>query len=285
MTVDTQVTLLEDILSVPAPINEGGMDGEGGETLRSNSGEVRSTSPRPFTRYNGHICTNEWKSDEIKKKERKRRRIYQRLLTGLYYHRGKTLRFLTLTLVRGSDNDIHRCFRVFKERIRRLTPNKLMKQDLEKFFTPQKMNQYFGNSDTYNKRIKFEYFSVNVAEDRQHMHVLYFGDWLPHAWIKKVWKEITEDSEVVDIRVVNNGVYDVKSLASYVLAQYTIYQGGDIRFQMSHGWTWRGSARDWKRAKKRHSKVKNGRYEINFPELFADWTHIVNEMRIPQMNL
>jgi hypothetical protein len=52
------------------------------------------------------------------------------------------MRFLTLTLVRDSKNDIHDCFRIFKERIRRLTSNKLMKQDTDGFFTQNNMNYF-----------------------------------------------------------------------------------------------------------------------------------------------
>ena len=65
---------------------------------------------------------------------RKRNRAYHRLRTGLSYHYGQRLRFLTLTLVKDSKNDIHTCFRAFKERVRRLTPNKLKRKEVEGFF-------------------------------------------------------------------------------------------------------------------------------------------------------
>jgi len=131
------------------------------------------------------------------------------------------------------------------------------------------MKYFFGNPTGWNKRNKFEYFSVNVSGDRQHMHILYFGDWLPHAWLKKVWKEITVDSDIVDIRTTKFGVSAERSLASYVLAQYTLFQAGDIRFQMSNGWAWRGMARDWKKAVKRHTKCVNGQYKVEFINCFG----------------
>ena len=298
MVADTQVTLPEAITLVPGQF-EGGYRAplrsrkSQPECMRVERGMAASEAlpfPQPFTRYNGHICMNDdtnddWESERCIKIKRKRRRAYHRLLTGLHYHRGKRIRFLTLTLVRDSNNDIHECFRVFKERIRRLTPNKLMKQDVEGFFTLQKMKQYFGNSDKWDKRIKFEYFSVNVFGKRQHMHILYFGDWLPHAWLKKVWKEITGDSDVVDIRTTQENVNDVKVLASYVLAQYTLLQDGDIRFQMSHGWTWRGMVRDWKLAVKRFTKHKKGRYVVDFSELLGYWSIVVKERKTSQTGL
>jgi len=212
---------------------------------------------------------------------RKRRRGYHRLLTGLAFHRGKKLRMITLTLVKDSINDIHECFRILKERIRRLTPNKIKKQDTIGYFTPQRMRHYFGDSKKWDKPIKFEYFSVIIFGDRQHMHILYFGHWLPYAWLKKVWKEITGDSDIVDIRTTREGVKNVKKLASYVLAQYAVLQDGDIRFQMSHDWAWRGMVRDWKRAVKKHTRCVKGQYKVQFHELLWYWAEIVREKRFP----
>ena len=295
MVADKQASLPEAITLVPgqfeggyrAPLRSGKSQPECMRVERGMAASEALPFPQPFTRYNGHICTNDdtndkWESDFTKKIKRKRRRAYHRLLTGLHYHKSQTLRLLTLTLVEGSSNDIHECFRIFKERIRRLTPYKLKKEDSEGYFTPQRMSHYFGKKENWDKRIKFEYFSVNVLGDRQHMHILYFGDWLPHAWIKKVWKEISGDSDIVDIRVVNNDVNGVKSLASYVLAQYTLLQDGDVRFQMSHGWAWCGSVRDWKQAVKRFSKFKRGRYVVDKKELLLYWSKVVKEKKISQ---
>ena len=213
---------------------------------------------------------------------RKRRRAYHRLRTGLVFHWGKQLRFLTLTLVEGSGNDIHRCFRTFKERVRRLTPHKLRRQDTGGFFTDARMRRYFGSKETWNNPITFEYFSVIIKGARAHMHILYFGSWLPHSWLKKVWREITGDSEIVDIRTTKGGVTDDKRLAGYALAQYALFQDGDVRFQMSQGWTWRGMVRDWKRQVTLHTRKKRGVYKVNFQELLKDWSKIVKEKRIPQ---
>jgi len=216
---------------------------------------------------------------------RKRRRAYHRLRTGFSFHYGQKLRFLTLTLVEGSANDIHRCFRVFAARVKRLTPNKIKKKDTKGYFTPQLMGRFFGKKEGWNKPIKFEYFSVNVKGDRQHMHILYFGNWLPHAWLKKAWKDITGDSEIVDIRTTKKGVHDEKALTRYVIGQYAIFQDGDIRFQMSQGWTWRGMVRDWKREVKRHTKQVRGQYHVAFKELLEDWRDVVRSKKTTQMTL
>lgn len=217
--------------------------------------------------------------------DRKRRRAYHRLRTGLSHHYGQKMRFLTLTLKEGSPNDIHECFRILKERIRRLTPNKIRKQDIEGFFTIRRMIHYFGKMALWDKPIKFEYFSVNVSGERPHMHILYFGNWLPQAWLKKVWKEITGDSDVVDIRTTKEGVHNEKSLANYILTQYALFQQGAIRFQMSNGWTWRGMVRDWKRAVKKFTKCIKGAYKVDFTGLLRYWVEFIKEKKTRQTYL
>jgi hypothetical protein len=229
----------------------------------------------------GSACTNEVYDTA----SRKRRRAYHRLRTGLALHYGKQLRFLTLTLVKGSGNDIHKCFRVFKERVRRLTPNKLKWQDNENFFTDARMRRYFGKEVNWDKPIRFEYFAVVIKGDRAHMHILYFGAWLPHSWLKKVWKEITGDSEIVDIRTTKSGVDDEKRLARYVLAQYALFQEGNIRFQMSQGWAWRGMVRDWKKAVKKFTKHIRGKYIVQFKELLDFWVKVIRSKKTKQMIL
>jgi hypothetical protein len=70
-----------------------------------------------------------------------------------------------------------------------------------------------------------------VSGDRQHMHILYFGDWLPHAWMKKVWKEVTGDSDNMDIRSTKFGISAERSLAGYIpFFEMVIY---DFRCQMA----------------------------------------------------
>jgi hypothetical protein len=219
------------------------------------------------------------------KDSRKRRRGYHRLRTGLAFHHGQRLRFLTLTLVRGSGNDIHRCFRAFKERVRRLTPNKIRKLSIEGYLTEDMMKRYFGDSKNWNKKIKFEYFSVIIKGERPHMHILYFGDWLPYELLRKIWLEITGDSEIVDIRTTHYGIDNEKKLAGYILAQYALFQEGDIRFQMSQGWAWRGMVRDWKKAVKKYTKQVRGKFIVAFKDLLDYWVKIIRSKKTKQMVL
>jgi len=195
------------------------------------------------------------------------------------------LRFLTLTLVKGSKNDIHQCFRTFKERIRRLTPNKIQNQDTAGFFTKKRMKRYFGDEINWNKPVKFDYFAVNVGGERQHMHILYFGSWLPQSFLKKIWKEITGDSDIIDIRTTKEQVNDDKRLAGYILAQYVGFQAGDLRFQMSHGWTWKGMVRDWKQAIRKSTTKVKGLHRVDFKELLAYWVDVIKSKKTKQILL
>lgn len=117
------------------------------------------------------------------------------------------------------------------------------------------------------------------------MHILYFGNWLPHAWLKKVWKEITGDSDVVDIRTTNNAIDDDRRLAGYVLGQYAIFQEGDIRFQMSQGWAWRGMVRDWKKIVNKFTKEVRGKHIVSFAELLLYCADFIQSKKTTQMPL
>jgi hypothetical protein len=144
------------------------------------------------------------------------------------------------------------------------------------------MRSFFGKKENWDKPIKFEYFSVIINGERPHMHILYFGNWLPHAWLKKVWREITKDSDVVEIRTTKANVNNEKRLTGYVLAQYALFQDGDIRFQMSQGWAWRGMVRDWKQAVKKFTKQERGKCIVRFKELLAYWVVVVRSKKTVQ---
>jgi len=139
---------------------------------------------------------------------KQQRKAYHRIASGIYARSAYSwrLRFLTLTLKEGSKNDIHECFRILKERIRR------------KFST-------------------FEYFAVKIEEARPHMHLVYFGSFMLQRWLRDAWQDITGDSFVVDIRSTKGPINDAQKLAGYCISQYvTCQEGGTIRFSKSKNW-------------------------------------------------
>lgn len=103
--------------------------------------------------------------------------------------------------------------------------------------------------------------------------------------LKKVRDEIAGDSDIVDIRTTEAGVRDEKKPASYTIGQYALFQEGEIRFQMSQGWTWRGMTRDWKHAVRKHTRQERGLYKVDFKGLLTDWFDFVKSKKIIQMPL
>ncbi|GAI61752.1 unnamed protein product, partial [marine sediment metagenome] len=149
------------------------------------------------------------------KGSRRVRRFYQRYFTGVGV--GGRLRFLTLT---SSDEavvmgfDIHRHFRALKERLRRR----------------------FG---------KFEYMGiVEIKGDRQHLHLVFRGEYMAQAQLSAMWTSIHK-SPVVDIQAVYKAKGGAQYLAKY-LAKETVN-----RYWASYNWVfagWVGWSRRVKRA-------------------------------------
>jgi len=132
------------------------------------------------------------------------RRFYQRFYTGVGV--GGQLRVLTLTTsdeALALGKDIHRDFRALVKRLRRK----------------------FG---------VFEYIGVKEAKgDREHLHLVFRGEYMPQDWVSDTWKSI-HASPVVDIRAVQSAEGGVKYLAKYL--------SKDIhnRFWCSQNWVFKG---------------------------------------------
>ena len=122
------------------------------------------------------------------------------------------MRFLTLTSADGAPDDIQRSWRKLYMRMKR-------------------RNMLEG------------YVKVpEVAEDgRQHLHVLFRGSYVAHAWLKATWLAIHE-SNIVDIRAFQ--VWGTAKRAANYMAKYMSKDGAG-RYSWSWGWVWRGFVRDW----------------------------------------
>jgi len=132
------------------------------------------------------------------------RRFYQRFYTGVGV--GGQLRVLTLTTSNEAlalGKDIHRSFRILVKRLRRK----------------------FGI---------FEYIGVKEAKgDREHLHLVFRGEYMPQEWVSNTWQDI-HASPIVDIEAVQNAQEGVKYLAKYL--------SKDIhnRFWCSQNWVFKG---------------------------------------------
>ena len=132
---------------------------------------------------------------------RKQRRFYGRCMSGLT--RPGVVRLMTLTSSTASPDDIHRSFRVLKERIRRRWP--------------------------------FEYITVREHTDSglAHLHIVYRGGYIPQAWLSTAWAEVHQ-APIVDVRMGGKAAGMAKYLTKYV--------GKTIegRYWSSWGWIYRG---------------------------------------------
>jgi len=128
-------------------------------------------------------------------------RLKMVLQNGIDCHKGQKLIMLTLTLKKGSQNDLQRCFEKFVERVQQLNP-----------------------------KFQLDYFSVNV--EGQYMHIYYYGPFLLQKWIARIWKEITGDSYIVDIRTVSE---NPNIIAQFIVSRCN--RKRKIIFQTSHEWS------------------------------------------------
>jgi len=131
--------------------------------------------------------------------------------------RGGRLRFLTLTASNQSPDLAQHSFRVLFARLRRR-----------------------GLVRGY---IKVPELSKN---GKQHVHVLFRGEYIEQALISHWWQEI-HNAKVVDIRLVPYR-RNPKALASY-MAKY-LSKENLYRYSWNWEWVWRGFVSDWNKLKR-----------------------------------
>ena len=212
----------------------------GGSAGTREAGVAGGSPPEPSLDFNGQNCTlahrRSW--------DRKRRRAYHRILSGIRRHKGERLRFLTLTSSPEARRPITKDFRVLKERIRRLTPLRLVRLG---YLTLKDCRYYYG-SKPLNEPLRFDYFWVETSEGNGVLHILYFGDYIPQKWLSDAWRDIHQ-SPIVDIRATKSVVKgfnkDMKRLAVYCVVQYCAEQDKFIRYGWGWGWVFRGFVRVW----------------------------------------
>ena len=175
---------------------------------------------------------------------RQERRAYHRIKSGLEWHEGERLRFLTLTSAPGMKRPINEAFRVLKERIRRLTPACLIRKG---YIKPSDVRKYYPGKRLLEP-LEFEYFKVVVWSEGAEgvIHVLFFGDFIPQRWLRDAWREITGSAYVVDVRECKDDVEDAERLARYCVTQYVATQEGEKRFSWSWGWVFKGFVGVWR---------------------------------------
>jgi len=160
----------------------------------------------------GHQNCTRYLCSMCRKMDRKRRRTFQRVISGLKV--GGHFKFITLTTSEESwaaNKDIQESWRALKERMTRR-----------------------GLISGYVKVKEF------TKRGLPHLHIIVRGPWIPQWWLSQAWKDI-HISPVVDVRRVQG-----QGGAAAYLSKYL---GKDPRAKCSWGWTWvwKGFVKDWKR--------------------------------------
>jgi len=199
---------------------------------------------------------------------------HRRILDGLSRHGRKRLRFLTLQLdYRTDDIDINNCFVKLRKRVKRLTKLFLLENG---YLTYNQIIYYYGVSSYWDDEFPFDYLKVFTSE-AQHgvLHILYFGKYLPHAWIFDSWSTLQGldkyvdlmPKQFVDIRDCKARMYDKYSLSKYCINQYVAGQDGYIRFNCSSNWCFKHFASAYDDCKKNYRMFYNF-YKYRFTDMW-----------------
>ncbi len=169
---------------------------------------------------------------------RQQKRAFQRIMSGVEFHHHKNLlRFMTLTSPQGSSPEtLQADFRAFKERIKRLTPLRLVKAG---YIEARQLHFYYPGKALTN-RLEFHYIAIKTAEGNGVIHLLCAGDYLPQRWLSESWLALHR-AWSVDIRK----TYGSKRGIAGYLCQYCAGQHKFIRYSWSWGWVWPGFVRSW----------------------------------------
>lgn len=155
--------------------------------------------------------------------KRQRKRLYQRLSTFFYYHRHRTIRFVTLTSSPSSP-DLRLAFQHLISKIRKTAPID--------FVYDLKGKELF-NYKAMLEPLKFEYIAVTTNEGCGVIHLIYVGDYIPFNWLQEQWM-IFNNAYGVNIKKVDS-VYNSAGLAGYIITQYVGSQSALRRFNWSKG--------------------------------------------------
>jgi hypothetical protein len=225
----------------------------------------------------------------VSKEERQRKRLFQRLITGLYFHRKEQIRFITLTSGQHSPDTLRDSWKEIVKRIRRTTPASLA---LAGYVPGQDINKW----KTFCEPLKFEYLAVFTNEGRGVVHVVAAGDYIPFQWLQDNWSDI-HSAYGVNIKKVRpyirrknrkgyrraaprtgDMVYFPPGLASYLLTQYVRNQSAIRWVQHSRGWVYPGFVKDWTRLKRWHKNEP-------LAEKIQRWHKFLDDYREPQADL
>lgn len=170
-------------------------------------------------------------------------RAFQRLRTGVSYHRESKIRFLTLT---------H-------------PPDKEVTQDQAK----RKVQKLL---EGLRKDYAIEYFQVHTAEGNGNVHhMALVGDFLPVDQVRARWKSLTGATQL--------DLQQVRKWTAFYLEMTR--QQKTSRYSSSRGWMWPGASQDWKKICRHYTHWDPERkvWTFNRETAIRRWQERIKEMR------
>ena len=170
------------------------------------------------------------------KEQRKRKRLYFYLRSGLLWNAAGDMRFLTLTSAPGSPPDLGRSFHHLVMTIRRTTPQRLVEDgwvqvgDLGRFYPGKPVDE----------PLRFEYAGCRTDEGHGVIHLMVSGDYLPVRWLRSLWVKI-HAAKQLNIQLIKRR----DKVAGYILGQYIGKQNNFIRMYVSRGWLFPGARKSF----------------------------------------
>ncbi len=166
------------------------------------------------------------------KEQRKRKRLYFYLRSGLLWNASGDMRFLTLTSAPGSPPDLGRSFNRLVTVIRRTTPQRLVE---EKWVTLEELKRFYPTKPI-DEPLRFEYAGCRTDEGHGVIHLMVSGDYLPVRWLRSLWVKI-HAAKQLNIQLIKRR----DKVAGYILGQYIGKQNNFIRMYVSRGWLFPGA--------------------------------------------
>lgn len=201
--------------------------------------------------------------------QRKRKRLFFYLKSGLMWNNSREIRFLTLTSAPGSP-DLARSFNRLVTEIRRTTPESLVKGG---WLTLNDLEVYYPGVPV-DEPLQFEYAGCRTDEGYGVLHLLVCGGYLPVRWLRSLWVKI-HGARQINIQKVG----DRDRVAGYVLGQYVGNQSKFIRMHVSRRWLFPGARKVFLELIRRRKADLGG--VVGFKAALGDWNAYLITRRSP----
>lgn len=175
---------------------------------------------------------------------RKRKRLYQRMATGLQIARNQEADMYFMSLTTSE----HRIMKRNGE-IRTLTESFQLLRQRIKWATIRKCR---FEGFRFNR-----YYCLKTEEGNGVLHIIFWGHYIPIDWLRCTWEQIHGAFEV-GIEQITKKRKGVSGLVGYLLDRYLINQKAIMRMSYGWKWAWLGFCNSWKHTKREYGQLRAG---------------------------